>query len=71
MAGGRMSRTYSLTLSRDRVPGLTQADAVDIAAETARVDEFRVLGIRDVLPTASGYQVILDVEPLGDAEDAA
>lgn len=57
-----MSRTYTFTVTRDRVPGVTAMDAADIAAEVARVDEFRVLGTRDVLPVRDGYQVILDVE---------
>ncbi|MBL7309450.1 hypothetical protein INQ13_23945, partial [Escherichia coli] len=52
------------TVRFERVPGATREDAADIAAEWARIDEFRVLDTVDIWCTFDGWQVVLDVEPI-------
>lgn len=56
--------TRQVVYSIRREPDMTQADAVDIAAELARVDEFSVRGTVDCWRTFDGWQVVLEVEPI-------
>lgn len=59
-----MTRHVTYTVRFERVPGATREDAADIAAEWARIDEFRVRGTVDAWRCHDGWQVVLDVEPI-------
>lgn len=59
-----MSRQVIYSVRREPDGARTQADAVDAAAEWARMDEFRVRGTVDAWRTFDGWQVALEVEPI-------